>query len=84
MMDRDTIEIHWSDCIVIFNSLIESIKNLREIIDSNSLDDDELYEAEESLNDYVTLVSRLKTKYKECADKGELPKELIKKLETIA
>lgn len=83
-MARDKIEIDWADCIVIFNSLIESIEALRNKIEDDRLNDDELYDAEETLNDYVTLISRLKIKYKECPDKGELPKELIKKLESIA
>lgn len=82
-MSEGTIEISWSDCIVVFNSLIESIEKLREQVESDELNDDDLYDAEEELNDYVTLLSRLRTKYIECNDKGELSGELSKKLNSI-
>ena len=82
-MSSETIEISWSDCIVIFNALIENIEKLRLEIESDELDDDELYDAEEELNDYTTLLARLRTKYMECSNKGELSGSLSKKLQSI-
>jgi len=77
-MSDETIEISWSDCIVLFSSLISNIETLRVAVES-----DELYEAEEELNDYTTLLARLRSKYMECKDKGELPSALSKKLQSI-
>lgn len=82
-MNSENIKISWSDCIVIFNSLIDSIERLRIQIDAGELDEDDLYDAEEELNDYTMLLSRLHTKYMECSDKGDLPNELRKKLLSI-
>jgi hypothetical protein len=82
-MSSDSIEISWSDCIVIFNSLIGNIEQLRKVVESENIDEDDLYEAEEELNDYVTLLARLKTKYFKCSEKGDLPDSLIKKLNSI-
>jgi len=83
-MSENTIQISWPDCIVIFNSLMKNIENLRVRIESDELDDDELYDAEEELNDYIMALSRLREKYSECSDKGELPAQLLKKLNSIA
>lgn len=82
-MSDEAIEISWSDCIVLFSSLISNIEMLRVKVESDELDDDELYEAEEELNDYTTLLARLRSKYVECKDKGELPNSLNKKLQSI-
>lgn len=82
-MTNENIEISWSDCIVLFNTLIRGIEGLRSEIDSGNLDEDELYDREEELNDYVMLLSRLHTKYGECSGKGELPFELKNKLLSI-
>ncbi len=82
-MSKVSIEINWSDCIVIFNSLIGNIEKLREVVESNDIDGDDLYEAKEELNDYVTLLTRLRTKYFECYEKGELSDSLLKKLNSI-
>lgn len=76
-------EIDWSEVIIIFNSLIHNIENLRREIDSDILNDDDLYDAEEELNDYVTLLARLRLRYSEIPDKGELPKALSTKLREI-
>lgn len=82
-MSKENIEISWSDCIVLFNTLIRSVESLRSEIDSESLDKDEQYDLEEELNDYVMLLSRLHTKFGECSDKGEIPLELRKKIQSI-
>ena len=82
-MANENIEISWSDCIVLFNTLIRSVEGLRGEIDSGSLHEDEQYDIEEELNDYVMLLSRLNAKYAECSDKGELPLELKKKIQSI-
>jgi len=82
-MSDDSIEISWSDCIVLFSSLISNIETLRATVESDKLDDDELYDAEEELDDYTALLARLRSKYMECKDKGELPNSLNKKLQSI-
>ena len=82
-MSDESIEISWSDCIVLFSSLISNIETLRITVESDGLDDDELYEAEEELNDYTTLLARLRSRYMECKDKGQLPNALNKKLQSI-
>ena len=82
-MNTESITIDWSECIVIFNSLIRSIETLRDAIDNEIEDDDELYDAEEELNDYVILLARLKEQYFELKDKGDLPKKLLSKLNNI-
>ena len=82
-MNADSSIIEWSEIIIIFNSLIRSIEQLRGIIDSNSLDDDDLYDAEEELNDYIMLLTKLRQRYSEIPEKGELTKELAKKLREI-
>ncbi|MFC6981467.1 hypothetical protein [Microbulbifer taiwanensis] len=56
---------------------------MKEYVDSEDVDDDDLYEAEEELNDYVTLLGRLKDKYNSLQDKGELPKDLVNKINAL-
>lgn len=73
----------WSEVIVVFNSLIRNIEYLRETIESDSLDDDGLYDAEEELKDYETLLARLRQRYSEISEKGELSESLSKKLKEI-
>lgn len=82
-MANENIEISWSDSIVLLNTLIRSIESLQVEIESGNLDEDEQYDLEEELNDYVMLLSRLHTKYGECSDKGEIPLELRKKIQSI-
>jgi len=82
-MDSDKTAIDWSEIIIVFNSLIGSIETLRSAIGSDSLDEDDLYETEEELNDYVMLLARLRQRYSEIPDKGELPHSLAKKLREI-
>lgn len=82
-MSVDSIELYWSDCIVVFNSLIRSVEELRILIAAGDSDDDWLYDAEEELNDYLTLLARLKTKYAECSNTGEFSKELDNKLKAL-
>ena len=77
------ITLEWPDVIVTFNSLIRNIEHLREKIDSDTLNDDDLYEAEEELNDYTTLLVRLRQQYREMSDKGELSANLLRKLKEI-
>lgn len=82
-MNSDATDINWSDLIVIFNSLIRSIETLWEVIETGSLDEGDLYDAEEELNNYVVLLARLRQKYSEIDDKGELSEELSVKLRNI-
>ena len=82
-MNHDKTEIDWSELIIVFNSLVGSIETLRAAIESESLDEDDLYNAEEELNDYVVLLARLRQRYIEIPDKGELSDSLTKKLRDI-
>lgn len=79
-MNASCITIDWSECIIVFNSLISNIERLRRVVDSDDINDDDLYEVEEELNDYVTLLARLREKYFDLTDKGELPATLQNKL----
>ena len=81
-MSVNTTEIDWSECIVIFNSLIRNIEHLRVYIESD-VDEDDAYDAEEELNDYVTLLTRLRVQYSEIENKGELSESLKKKIMAI-
>ncbi|HMW47188.1 MAG TPA: hypothetical protein PKD17_04585 [Cellvibrionaceae bacterium] len=83
-MSENTITVDWSECIVLFNSLLRNIEQLREIVDADGIDDDELYEAEEELNDYVILLAHLKNRYSNLADKGELSPGLKKRLAAVS
>lgn len=82
-MTTDSINIDWSECIVIFNSLMKSIEELRNAIDADEFDDDDLYDAEEELNDYVTLLAHLKERYSDLQDAGDLTSDLKQKLRNI-
>lgn len=82
-MNTDDAVLDWPEIIIMFNSLIRNIEELRRKIDSDSLDDSELYEAEEELNDYVTLLPKLRQRFYAISDKGELPEKLAKKIREI-
>ena len=41
-----------------FSALINNIQELRNVVADEDIDDGELYEAEQSLNDYVTVLAR--------------------------
>lgn len=83
-MTSVNISVNWSDTIVMFNSLLRSIDQLRAQINADILDDDDLFDAEEELNDYLILLARLRKKYTELSDKGELPAALINKFNALA
>lgn len=82
-MESGKAEIDWSELIIVFNSLIGSIESLRKKIDSEELDEDHLYDAEEELNDYVVLIARLRKRYEDIPDKGEISGSLAGKLKNI-
>jgi hypothetical protein len=82
-MSNDSTVVEWSEIIVMFNSLLRSIEHIRKLIDSDTLDDDDLYDAEEELNDYVMLLSRLRQRYSEIPEKGELAPDVIKRISAI-
>ena len=82
-MSTDSIIIDWSECIIIFNSLMKNIEELRNTIDANEIDDDDLFDAEEDLNDYVTLLVHLKERYSNLQDAGDLTSDMKKKLNNI-
>ena len=82
-MSTDSIIIDWSECIIIFNSLMKNIEELRNTIDANEIDDDDLFDVEEDLNDYVTLLVHLKERYSNLQDAGDLTSDMKKKLNNI-
>ena len=82
-MSADSIEVEWSEVIVLFNSLTRSVEYLRSSIESDVDVDDEQHDLEEELNDYVVLLARLRQRYEGISDKGELPQPLTKKLREI-
>jgi len=82
-MNTNSILIEWSEVVVVFNSLIRNIELLRKKIDSNTLDGDDLYDAEEELNDYIMLLLKLRQRYSEISGKGELTGALERKLREI-
>ena len=82
-MEPGKAEIDWSELIIVFNSLVGSIESLRNKINSDMLDDDDLYDAEEELNDYVMLIARLRQRYEGIPDKGEISGSLSEKLKDI-
>ena len=75
--------LEWSEVIVAFNSLVRNIEFLRKLIDSDSLEDDDLYDTEEELNDYLILLAKLRQRYSEISDKGELPDSLLNKIREL-
>lgn len=83
MNNNDQTVLNWSEMIVVFNSLIRNIENLRELIASDSLDDDDLYDVEEELNDYVILFAVLRKRYAGIEIKGDLTASFIKKIRDI-
>ena len=82
-MANDTTAIDWSEMIVIFNALVRSIEQLHAAINAENVDDDELYELEEELNDYQILLARLRQRYADIPDKGELSEALKRKLSAL-
>ena len=82
-MNTNSTLIEWSEIIVVFNSLIRNIEQLRRVIDLGTLDDDDLYDAEEELNDYIILLPKLRQRYSKISEKGEITRELERKLREI-
>lgn len=78
-MNSSSTEIEWSELIVVFNSLVRNIEMLRTQVESDLLKDDDLYDTEEELNDYTMLLARLRQRYLDIPDKGELSEALEKK-----
>lgn len=79
--ENDTfLTLEWFDAVVMLTSLIECIDSISAQLDIDGLSDDATYELEERLNDYQLLARKLKIKYAEIADKGELPEPMRKRL----
>lgn len=80
---KDFTTVEWFEVIVIFNSLLRNIDFLRTALDSEKLSEDEQYNLEEELNDYIALLHKLKARYAEISDKGELSPSLTKRLREL-
>ena len=50
---------------------------------AKDLDDDAAYELEERLNDHQLLTRKIKVKYTEIADRGELPLPMRQRLDEL-
>ena len=79
--ENDTsLTLEWFDAVVVLTSLIECIDSISAQLDIDGLDGDAAYDLEERLNDYQLLARKLKIKYAEIGDKGELPESMRKRL----
>jgi hypothetical protein len=72
--------VDWSELIIIFNSLLRNIDVLRNALADANLDEDVQYDLDEELNDYLMLVQKLKRRYADIPEKGELSPRLIRLL----
>lgn len=75
--------VEWFEVVIIFNSLLRNIDSLRSTLDSEKLNEDERYTLDEELNDYTALLHKLKARYAEISDKGELSPDLITRLRKL-
>ncbi len=78
--NNTSLTLEWFDAVVVLTSLIECIDSISAQLDVDGLGDDAAYELEERLNDYQLLARKLKIKYAEITDKGELPESMRKRL----
>lgn len=77
---KDCTTVEWFEVAVIFNSLLRNINSLRSTLDSAAINDDDRYTLDEELNDYISLLRKLKARYVEIADRGELSPDLTRRL----
>jgi len=78
-MSTKSIEMNFSEAIVMLNSLVRNIENIRVLI-KNEKFDDKIHDLEEELNDYVMLIPRLLERYENLSEKGELPTTIKQKI----
>lgn len=79
--ENDTsLTLEWFDAVVVLTSPIECIDSISAQLDVDGLGENLAYDLEERLNDYQLLARKLKIKYAEIADKGELPESMRKRL----
>jgi len=82
--ERNTsLTLEWFDAVVVLTSLIECIDSLSARLEAKDLDGDAVYELGQRLNDYQLLARKLKIKYAEIADKGELPELMRNRLAVL-
>lgn len=81
--EKDFTTIEWFEVVIIFNSLLRNIDSLRSTLDSKKLNEDERYALDEELNDYTMLLHKLKARYVEISDSGELSPELTSRLRKL-
>ena len=80
---KDFTTVEWFEVVVIFNSLLRNIDSLSSTLDSEKLNEDERYTLDEELNDYTTLLHKLKARYVEIPDRGELSPDLASRLRKL-
>ena len=81
--EKNFTTVEWFEVVIIFNSLLRNIDSLRGILASEKLDEDERYALDEELNDYTTLLHKLKARYVEISDRGELSPALTSRLRNL-
>ena len=81
--ENTTAEIEWFDLIVIMNSLVSSVEKTKQLLLKEGMDEDQEYDLEEELQDYMNLLTKIKTKYSNIESKGELPASLIKRISNL-
>lgn len=78
--EKDFTTVEWFEVVVMFNSLLRNIDSLNSTLDSETLNEDERYALDEELNDYIALLHKLKARYVEISDRGELLPDLASRL----
>ena len=81
--EKDFTTVEWFEVVIIFNSLLRNIDSLRSTLDSKNINEDERYALDEELNDYTTLLHKLKARYVEISDRGELSPDLVRRLRKL-
>jgi RNA polymerase subunit RPABC4/transcription elongation factor Spt4 len=81
--ENTTTTIEWFDLIVIMNSLIASIEETKRLLSKEGISEDQEYQLEEELEDYINVITKIKTKYFKIGSKGELPELIIKRINNL-
>ena len=81
--EKDFTTIEWFEVVIMFNSLLRNIDSLSSTLGSETLNEEERYVLDEELNDYITLLHKLKARYVEISDRGELSPALASRLRKL-
>ena len=81
--EKNFTTVEWFEVVIIFNSLLRNIDLLRSMLASEKPNEEERYALDEELNDYITLLQKLKARYVDISDRGELSPELTSRLRKL-